>query len=732
MLLLSALGAVLLVSTRGKTARGPWIPILLAAVLGGAAALRAESALPRGSGVGAWRPTGGSGGRDFGRVGPRGPSLALERGTVWAREEIAVLGEPGGARFARGPVEGPLRRRGILEAGAERAPDEIVRLSTGRTDLAASLSAPLERVRARLLERAAELSDPLTRGLVAGLLFGDLRNLPPGVGDLFVRTGTFHVLAISGLQVALVAVLLAGPLARILAGLSRAASFGRWRPGFEPWRALILVLFVPVAGAGPPVMRSALAWVVSSISGCCNVRRRFAGDRSMPRTRDPLAVWSLALLCECLVHPGAPLSLSVQLTYAATLGLILATGPLRRQLSRSLPGGARIAATDANGRNRPELLRVVAQRLADASITSVAASLAAVLATMPIVWANFGEWSPAGILATPAIAVAVAWLLVFGWTWLLVPGLVPELLLDLPGDAMLRALEAFDRLEGTPCPLPTRPTLLLVLACGLAFHASISRSHSSLRLSAVAWAALLLPWARAPAGLEIHALDVGHGTGVLLRSPGGSVWILDSGSRDRPEVDREALGPLLRSWDVAHLGVVLTHPDRDHDGALDWLVERYPPALWVGALPARIDARLPHGSPRLDVRRGSLRLPNLDSGWVGVHLDLWRGLDVEGNEGSRSLVVEGRGGSIVLCGDAEAEGLSAWLAASPPRGPARLLLFPHHGSDTDHVARLLAAFQPAEIWISGSGTQPVERELARRGIPTRTTSESGPLSLVLP
>src|SRR5713226_1548908 len=84
---------------------------------------------------------------------------------------------------------------------------------------------------------------------------------------------------------------------------------------------------------------------------------------------------------------------------------------------------------------------------------------------------------------------------------------------------------------------------------------------------------------------------------------------------------------------------------------------------------------------------------------------------------------------IVLSGDAEAEGLSAWLACRPRRGPVRMLLFPHHGSDTDLIAPLLAALRPQEIWISTSGTPGVARELERRGIPCRTTALDGPLEL---
>ncbi len=692
-------------ATARWTRRNGWAArAALVALLAGGASLRAGLRLagapptPERTAIGTWRPIGGAGERELGIVEGAAQTVALARGTVDAGEEVAVLpGEPG-ARLARGPEPGPRRRR-TLAASPERGPDELVRLGAGEIGYVARATAPLEAVRAHLLERTAELADPQTRALVAGLLFGDLTDLPRGIGDLFVRTGTFHVLAISGLQIALVAVLLAGPLARCIALFARVATAGRVRAGFEGFRAGILLLFVPVAGAGPPVTRSTLAWVMSSLAHGLRVRTPFAQARFMPRGSDALSLWSLALLCECLVHPDAAVSVSVELTYAATLGLILGTGPTVRLLRGTLPARGLIAAVGATGRTRPELARILAQKLVDAALYSTAASLSAVLATSAVVWAHFGEWSPAGIVATPAIAVPVAWILVAGWIWLLAPALVPQSLLDVPVRAMIAMLEAFDRLPGTPCLLPPRPLALLVLASGLtllALSRSWDRSAWLARAAAAAWAIVLVPWALAPAGLEIHALDVGHGTGVLIRGPGAGVWVFDAGSRDRPEVDREALGPLLRAWDVERIGVALSHSDRDHADALDWLVERHPPVLWAGALPAQVDARLPHTVPRIDVRHGRIRLPGLDSAPCGPDLELGRALDVEGNEGSRCLEVHWRGSRVVLCGDAEAEGLSAWLAADSGGGAVRLLLFPHHGSGTDQLRSLLEALRPEE------------------------------------
>ncbi|MFN0009990.1 MAG: ComEC/Rec2 family competence protein, partial [Planctomycetota bacterium] len=453
-------------------------PAVLALLLG-ASALR--SALDRGEPppsslepiAGTWSSIGRSAERDLGRLAGWRETFAVPPGSIADGDEALVLARERPPEWARGREPGPARRAGRDHPAGEVDLDGLVRISAARPGPLRGAFELLSEVRVELLERLSRLARPLTRGLVAGLLFGDLSRMPEGVPDLFVRTGTYHLLAISGLQVALVAVLLAGPIARALALLSSFVSLGRLRPRAEVLRALLLLLFVPLAGAGAPVARSALAWALGSIGPLFPVRLSFAANSSvrMPRAPDSLSLWSAALLVECVLHSDAALSLSVQLSYAATLGLILATSPLARNLRAFLPEGGRIGEVGRMGRPRPIWARVAGQRIVDAVLYGIAASIAAVTATAPITWSRFGEWCPAGILVTPLVALPVAWTLCFGWAWLLAPALVPEVILDWPLEATVRTLEFVDRLPGSPCPLPPRPLALLAAAAVLALAA---------------------------------------------------------------------------------------------------------------------------------------------------------------------------------------------------------------------------------------------------------------------
>ncbi len=732
---LATLVGALLVLVRGRSGprtRLAAIALLLVALAGARA--RADADRPA-SREGRFEPVWAAGGTVRARLAPGRLEVDVAEGLVAPGELVRIVGGRAPSPLARGPVPPP-PLRGAAHV-LQLLPDELVRLAPRARGPRADVDAWVAGLRARLIRNLGTIEDPAARGLAAALVFGDLGAMPEEIPDLFVRTGTFHALAISGVQVALIAALLLGPVAALVARTLRALGTRGSRWAGEAVRAALLALYVPLAGAGPPVVRAALCGALAFVAplaparGRARVRARGAeAIARLGRRPDGVSLWSLALLLECALHPDAPSELSVQLSYAATLGLIVGTGPLRRRLRPPLP-----AAADALGRPRSLLLRALAARAGLAAAGGLAASIAAVLATLPIVWTRLGEWSPLGVIATLAIALPTTILLLAGWCAALVPGAVPEIVLSLPSHAMLATLRGLDGFPGTPEPLPPRPAWLLAACALLAFAAWTLRSERAARacgrVAALLGALILVPWTTAPRRFELWALEVGGGTCCVVRAPGLGTWVFDAGSRNRRQVARAALAPLLRGFDLGTLGVVLSHPDRDHDLALPWLVARWPPAAYAGALPAHVAARLPHTVPRIDLARGRAGLPPLQGACTGPVAWLERGLDVPGNEGSRTLRLAWFGEEVVLCGDAEAEGLRAWLDLEPLPRPVRLLLAPHHGSETELLAPLLAATDPCEVWISGGARPAIGAELSRRGLPWRSTGRDGVLWMAL-
>ncbi|MCH2105829.1 MAG: ComEC/Rec2 family competence protein, partial [Planctomycetes bacterium] len=532
------------------------------------------------------------------------------------------------------------------------------------------------------------------------------------------------LLAISGFHVSILAALLCAPLARLFAALLSLVLPGlRGHRLISPelLRAALVLTLVPLSGSGAPVMRAACAWALASLAPLVPLQ---PGLEEHGRRPDSLSAWALALLLELLADPRAWQSVSIQLSYAAALGLILTSSTLGRLL---------------RGRDREEdpltssldlhplfaLPLALLRRLRDAAITAVAASVVAVLSTAPIVWHHFGELAPAGVLATPLAALFITPLLLLGWLdlWLSsLMGVAPfQELSRLLTHALLALLVSFDGLPATPVQLPLRPQWLVFLACASTLWVIRARTRRRLLLScaAAAWIALLSPRDTSAETLEVHALDVGHGTCVVFRAPGSRAWIFDAGSRDRSQLVTAALFPLLRSWGNPPVVIVCSHADSDHARALPRVASRFPPELWLGAITRGHALESAH----LDVETGALSLKD-----GPLRLELHRGLDQPGNEGSRSLVIHYQSKRVVLSGDAEGDGLDLMLHQGDLDGPTDLLLAPHHGSDSPWLGALLQRLSPSEVWVSAGAPPAIGPELDRRGLPWRSTAAHGPLS----
>jgi competence protein ComEC len=689
------LAPILLVPT---LAEGRGTALVLAAMALLAAAGAPE---PGAGGAGSWRPGWTSFGEDRGRLGSFDRSTCLPAGMVRAGEWMTAEGPGQELRQAEGPAGGGrlVRRRLVADEVRRRAPAAGSWPSPGPL-LAAARGAGLRRLE--------DVRDPSVRGLLGALLFGERRGLDRAQVDGFTRTGLRHLLAISGLHVGLLAWLVAGPIAALLVNL---LGWTGLRLAPEIPRALLVLALVPLGGGGPPVTRAALALALAAIAPRLTGR----GPGGVGRRADALSLWSLALVLELASDPAGVHRPGVQLSYLATLALILATGPTSARLLERWPRLARVERTGASGRPRPDWLRVPANKLLRLMVSGVAASVVASLATLPVIAHNFGEVAPLGILATPLALPPLALLLAGGWWMVLAPAFAPQFLVELPAEALLGLVRLVDAAPGTPWVLPPRPFWLLALACGAALFALAGRRpRINMRVAQVSAGVLLLPWTLAPKGLEVLALDVGHGTAVLVRAPGSRTWLFDGGSRDRVGVDRSAIVPQLRRWDTGKLNVVLSHFHRDHAGGLPWVLERWPSALTFGAA-------MPGATMPLDLPEGSIDVPCRDD----LKARLIRGQPTGGNEGSRSLELTYGETRVLLCGDAEQAGLARSLDRGDLGGPLDLLLLPHHGSASPHLAALLGVTRPDRIWLSCTERPAVAEELDRLGLAWSSTDRSG-------
>lgn len=415
------------------------------------------------------------------------------------------------------------------------------------------------RVRSVLAARVNERF-PNEGGLVAALLLAERDGVDREVSDGFRKTGTSHLLAISGFHVGVIAgwVVLVLRLMRLSRHRAIAGA------------ALVTWLYAALLGFPGSAVRAA------TIFGL------LAAGRLLDRPVRALGAWGSALLLIALIRPAEILRVGTQLSFLGSLGLILWAGPWSDGLTRFTNRGLERMGVGTV----PPLLRTVCQ--------AMAASAAAQWATIPLAAWSFQQVAlmglPVTLLATPLISLAL-------------PGALLTLLADaihLPGtvvlaggvEAALSLLRLLIRWAAGPGPVLhlTPHTVAFAFLAGLAARL-FARGRPALRsrglVPAVVVSAALIASPVASSGwrssTQIHFLDVGQGDAIALRTRGGSWVVIDTGP---PPGDR-LVQDLLRIG-VSRIDLlVLSHPDLDHIGGAMELMSAIPVSAVLDPLSVR-------------------------------------------------------------------------------------------------------------------------------------------------
>jgi competence protein ComEC len=557
-------------------------------------------------------------------------------------------------------------------------------------------------------QRAA---DGLARGmpsreaeLARGFVLGEDEGIDEATKEDFRRSGLSHLLAVSGENVTLLAL-----LAMPVLGL-----FGIPLRERMLWVLGLIAVYVPVAGAGPSIQRA-------GVLGAGGVLATLGGRRA-----SRLYALALAAVVTLAVDPGVAADIGWQLSFAAVLGILLLATPLRRA----------IAARLGNGPWR----RVLAEGLA--------VTVAATLATAPLIAFHFETLSTttliANVLAMPAVAPAM-WLGMCSAGLAQVPGVPLE-----PLNGLNALLLAYVAQVASWCAAPDWAEVSVHLGIAGLISAYLSLATVILvalylrrlcllrpmlrRLAAGAavLAALLvaLPGGHGKAapstGLRVEVLDVGQGDAILLQPAGAPAVLVDGG----PPGD--GLAAKLEDAGVGALGAaVITHDQSDHAAGVEELLGRLPVARLVygrlrrrtlatadaaGVQPERVAA----GS---ELRSGALRLQVL---WPPR--DLLTGVSPGEDPNQSALVMEARWRdfTMLLTADAEAES----VPLDP--GPVDVLKVAHHGSDDAGLGPLLDRIRPQLAVISvgagnpyGHPTPGTLAVLADHRVPTLRTDQDG-------
>jgi len=573
---------------------------------------------------------------------------------------------------------------------------------------------------------------PDDAAMLAAMVAGDRTYLTHSLRVGFERTGSFHMLVVSGFHLAIVAgclfwILRKLRLARLPATCVTIAG------------SLAYALFT---GFATPVQRS--LWMVAL----------YLLARLLYRERNALNTIGFAALCLLAVSPRSLFDASLQMTLLAVIAIAGVAAPLLAATVHPYlraTRGLRTVAIDAG--LEPRLaqfrvtLRMFAMRLQAAANASIAwrvfpwavrftirvvelvavSCIVELAMTLPMA-VYFHRVTlfalPVNLLILPLLALllpAALLMLLALLVWpslALGPAVIVALLLHL-GDGLVRL---FGSLALADLRVTSPLLWQIALFCAL-LAVAIVLAHQGRWPRRAAWAAMLLAAlaAAAPRPVEhphnallMEAIDVGQGDSILLIAPDGKTLLVDGGGfgggpRQAPQdfdIGEEVVSPALWSRGIRRLdAVVLTHAHSDHMGGLPAVLRNFhPKELWVGHNPqvSAYKALLAEAA-QLGVKVRNFHagdrfsFGDLQINVLAPFADYQPGPEPS-NDDSLVLHVAYRDSSVLLEGDAEAPVEQAML--SEPGLASTLLKVGHHGSITSTRPQFLARVAPQWAVIS--------------------------------
>ncbi len=583
----------------------------------------------------------------------------------------------------------------------------------------------------------------------------------------FQRTGTYHILVVSGINVGILAFAFFAAL--------------RWLPMGETAATVLTILFswgyAFLADLGPPIVRATITLSVYLLT------------RLLFRDRTGLNALGIAALGILIAAPRTLFEASFQLTFLSVIAVAGIAVPILKQslypFQRALrnldsPGfDFSLPTRAAQFRTDLRLVRESLARIVDVRVATVIVrnGLGFVLAALELIFISFVieislalpmAWYfhrsttmslPANVLVIPLAGILMpAAVLAVGLSYLSsalahLPALVAGYALAL----LTGTIRAIGHFRVADVRVAT-PALSMCVAAATTIGLALILARRRLWIATVGVAGLLavaigivvvapkMHWH--PGTLEITAIDVGQGDSLLIVTPQGKTLLLDAGgvgggSRSDFDVGEEVVSPYLWSRGISRLdAVAISHPHSDHIGGMRSAIANFRPSeLWYGLdSPTPEFAELVTAAKNFDVRFKphsagdqfsfggvEFRVLNPQPGEVATN----RTQDDE----SMVLHLQFGGTSALLVGDSHKR-IEELMEGEDPK--ATLLKIGHHGSLTSSSDEFLDAVAPQYAVVSAGyynafrhPREQVMRRFAERGVRTYRTDLAGAVSFYL-
>ena len=577
----------------------------------------------------------------------------------------------------------------------------------------------------RHLAESLERSMPYPESALATvMLLGKRGSLPPELVEKFRSTGAAHLLAISGLHVGVLLAVTAGSAAWLL---------GRQRPTYLIVAGAVVWLYALTAGASPSALRAATMGTV------------YLAALGLGRPASALPALALAATLMTAASPGLVRQVSFQLSFAAMGGIALALALLGGRLN-----WGRSPSTGWAG------------RLLGWTAALAVVSLAATLATWPLVAANFDRVAlmsvPVSLLTVPAMAPLIVTAFVSALAGIIFQPLGELLgwLATAPTGYLIAVVSVFP--SWTVNAEGVGRSLLLAWYSGLGLALLAAQPHRVRRwrdgvISSIGKVRSLFP-AGSPGGpggqgtderrwpvpntyvafavavalgvaavilmlravdgpdgrLHVYFLDIGQGDSTLIVTPSGRQVLVDGGPDG--DVTSQELADVLPGGDRSLDLMVMTHIDSDHSHGLLEVLDRYDVGgVATGTWPAE---GVPDGEWERRLQHQDLAQVEVSEGYR-IQLDEDVTLEVlnppadhpfgDSNNDSVGLRLTYGRVSVLLAADMEEEA-ERRLVNSRVELASTVLKVGHHGSNTSSTRQFLDAVNPAIAVISAGTDNP--------------------------
>ena len=624
------------------------------------------------------------------------------------------------------------------------------------------------RARSSILAKVNELWPPRDAALIDAMVIGEDAFIDRDTRVDFQRSGTYHILVVSGMNVSILAFVVFWTLRRLPLGEVSATLL----------TLLALLAYALLTEVGAPVWRATLMCAI------------YLGTRLLYRHRSVVNALGAAALGLLIFDPRQLFTASFQMTFVCVLIMAAIGLPLVERTSGLYRKAlAHWDADDYGARLPPRVaqfrvdLRLIAGRLARfvgkrrslrlvrgiAGFSLVTFELLVISAVM-----QMGLALPMAYYFHRATTIGLpANLAVVPLTQFLMPaavlavglGYASPLLAKLPVLVTAVALEA---ITGTVRGLGglrladlrvATPSALMIAAAATALLLAmiLARRRALLAIAgllAILAASIALAFFPPPPHvhhgvLEVTAIDVGEGDSILLVMPQGRTLLVDAGGpigggTSQLDFGEDVVSPYLWSRGISHLDVVaISHGHSDHIGGMGAVLRNFRPReLWIGLLPpSRALEQLMAEAQLLGIK--------VVRHWEGDEIELggarvdvlfpphdWPVASEPKNNDSMVLHVSYGESSVLLEGDAE-KAAERRIAVLPDL-QADLLKVGHHGSSTSTTPEILSAVRPRYAVISvgfrtsfGFPRQDVIARLAAAGVHVYRTDIDGAVTFYL-